>query len=299
MYNKYLPIFIEVTNAGSFSKASERLYISVPAVIKQINHLEDDLDIKLFHRTHTGLTLTKEGQFIYEKAQYIIEFSNITLQQARDIYNHRINDISIGVSQLRHFNPFIDLIKKLKSDYPDFNMNVINFNDQRDEFELLLDQLGKNIDCFFGIYSSSNFRHRASIYHICHYNICLAISINNPLSSKDKITFDDLKGHKIIMVERGDTSYIDDIRDMIEREYPEIEIMNVPAYDIDTFNLCNSINGIMISVDLWNKVHPLLVNVPLDTEFTVPYGLIYPLNPSKKVKKFVESFKKELENTRL
>ena len=55
----------------------------------------------------------------------------------------------------------------------------------------------------------------------------------------------------------------------------------------------------MISVDLWNKVHPLLVNVPLDTEFTVPYGLIYPLNPSKKVKKFVESFEKELENTRL
>lgn len=295
MYNKYLPIFIEVANAGSFSKASEKLYISVPAVIKQINHLEDDLDLKLFNRSHTGLSLTEEGQFIYEKAQYIIEFSNSTLQQAKDIYSHRIHDISIGISQLRHFNPLIDLIKELKSDYPDFNMNIINFDDQRNEFEVLLNQLGKNIDCFFGIYSSSNFKHRASVYHICNYNICLAISINNPLSSKEKITFEDLKGHKIIMVERGDTSYIDDIRDMIEQEYPEIEIINVPAYDIDTFNLCNSINGIMITVDIWNQVHPLLVNVPLDTHFYVPYGLIYPLKPDEKVKRFVESFKEEFE----
>lgn len=294
MYNKYLPIFIEVANAGSFSKASEKLYISVPAVIKQINHLEDDLGLKLFNRSHTGLILTEEGQFIYEKSQYIIEFSNSTLQQAKDIYSHRIYDISIGTSQLRHINPVVDLIKKLKSDYPHFNMNIINFDDQRNEFESLVNQLGKNIDCFFGLYSLRYFEH-TSFYHIYNYNICLAISINNPLSSKEKLTFEDLKGHKIIMVDRGDTSYIDDIRDMIELEYPEIEIINVPAYDIDTFNLCNSINGIMITVDLWSQVHPLLVNVPLDTRFYVPYGLIYPLNPNEKVKGFVESFKEEFE----
>lgn len=294
MYNKYLPIFIEVANAGSFSKASEKMYISVPAIIKQINHLENDLDLKLFNRSHTGLSHTKEGQFIYEKSQYIIEFSNSTLQQAKDIYSHRINDISIGISQLRHINPFIDLIKALKSNYPNFNMSIINFNDQRNEFVSLVDQLGKNIDCFFGLYSLRYFN-RASFYHIRNYNICLAVSINNPFSSKEKLTFEDLKGHKIIMVERGDTSHIDNIRDMIEQDYPEIEIINVPAYDIDTFNLCNSINGIMITVDIWNQIHPLLVNVPLETHFYVPYGLIYPLNPDKKVREFVESFKEEFE----
>lgn len=249
------------------------------------------MDLKLFKRSHTGIKLTEEGQFIYEKAQYLIEFSNTVLQQANDIYSHRINDIAIGRSQLRHFNPFIDFIKGLKSDYPNFNMNIVNFNDQRKEFASLLDQLGKNIDCFFGIYSSSHFKHRASVYHICNYNICLAISINNPLSSKAEISFNDIKGHKLIMVERGDTSHIDNIRDMIEQEYPEIEIMNVPAYDLETFNLCNSIHGIMISVDIWNQVHPLLVNVPLDTHFYVPYGLIYSINPDEKVKAFVESFK--------
>lgn len=298
MYNKYLPIFIEVANAGSFSKASEKLYISVPAVIKQINHLENDLDLQLFERTHTGLTLTKEGQFIYEKAQYMIEFSKNTLQQAKDIYNHRTNNIAIGVSQLRHFNFLVDLLKELKKNSPDFNMNIVHFNDIRNEFDSLLDHLGKDIDCFFGIYSSSNFKHRAHVYPICHCPLTLAVSINNPLSAKDHLSFEDLKGQKIIMVERGDTKYIDDFRDYIEEKYPEIEIINVPAYDIETFNFCNSINGIMVSVEIWSQVHPLLINVHLESQFYVPYGLIYSANPSEKVKKFVERFKEEFKKNK-
>lgn len=295
MYNKYLSIFIEVANAGSFTKASENLFISVPAIIKQINHLEDDLGLKLFDRSPRGLVLTLEGQFIYERAQYIIEYSNSCLRQANDIYEHRINHITIGSSKLRHFNSYIDLIKKLKADYPEFNMDIVNFNDDNNEFNSLLDQLGNNIDCFFGLYSSSNFRNRVSVYHIRDYSLCLAISINNPLSLKDKITYDDLKGQKVIMVERGDTSYIDNLRDIFEQRYQEIEIINVPAYDLSTFNLCNSINGIMVSADIWNQVHPLLVNVPLDTNLHVPYGLIYPLNPNEKIQRFIECFKQEYE----
>ena len=37
MYNPQLDAFLCVVEAGSFSKAAEQLYISAPAVIKQIN----------------------------------------------------------------------------------------------------------------------------------------------------------------------------------------------------------------------------------------------------------------------
>ena len=40
MYNPQLDTFLCVVEAGSFSKAAEQLYISAPAVIKQINSLE-------------------------------------------------------------------------------------------------------------------------------------------------------------------------------------------------------------------------------------------------------------------
>ena len=48
MYNPQLDTFLCVVEAGSFSKAAEQLYISAPAVIKQINSLEASLGVKLF-----------------------------------------------------------------------------------------------------------------------------------------------------------------------------------------------------------------------------------------------------------
>ena len=45
MYNPQLETFICVADTGSFSKAAEQLYISAPAVIKQINSLEDSLKL--------------------------------------------------------------------------------------------------------------------------------------------------------------------------------------------------------------------------------------------------------------
>lgn len=61
MYNPQLETFIVVAEVGSFNKAAEKLFISPPAVIKQINALERDLDVQLFRRTHRGLILTAAG----------------------------------------------------------------------------------------------------------------------------------------------------------------------------------------------------------------------------------------------
>ena len=47
MYNPQLDTFLCVVEAGSFNKAAEKLYISPPAVIKQINLLEESLDLRL------------------------------------------------------------------------------------------------------------------------------------------------------------------------------------------------------------------------------------------------------------
>ncbi len=63
MYNPQLETFLRVADAGSFNRAAEEAYITPTAVIKQINLLEESLDVKLFERTHRGLTLTKAGKF--------------------------------------------------------------------------------------------------------------------------------------------------------------------------------------------------------------------------------------------
>ena len=69
MYNPQLETFICVVDSGSFNKAAEKLYISPPAVIKQMNLLEETLGIQLFIRTHRGLSLTEAGKSFYRRRQ--------------------------------------------------------------------------------------------------------------------------------------------------------------------------------------------------------------------------------------
>ncbi|MCM1392337.1 MAG: LysR family transcriptional regulator, partial [Ruminococcus sp.] len=74
MYNPRLDTFLRVADCGSFNKAAEEAYITPTAVIKQINLLENELNVKLFERTHRGLILTKAGKSLYSDTKYIIQY---------------------------------------------------------------------------------------------------------------------------------------------------------------------------------------------------------------------------------
>ena len=74
--------FIRVAEAGSFNKAAEDLYITSTALIKQINLLESDLGVRLFDRTHRGLTLTKAGESLYKDARYITDYCREAVERA-------------------------------------------------------------------------------------------------------------------------------------------------------------------------------------------------------------------------
>lgn len=52
MYNSELDTFLAVAEAGSFSKAAKKLYISTPAVVQQMNLLEKRLNVQILFHIH-------------------------------------------------------------------------------------------------------------------------------------------------------------------------------------------------------------------------------------------------------
>ena len=84
MYNPQLETFLCVVEAGSFSKAAEKMYITAPAVIKQINSLESSLNLQLFDRTHRGLIVTEAGKSLYKDTKYIIQYSKDSVARAQN-----------------------------------------------------------------------------------------------------------------------------------------------------------------------------------------------------------------------
>lgn len=83
MLNHNLHIFINVAEKGSITETANELFISQPAVSKAIKTLENELNLKLFHRDkRTGLILTDAGQEILLLARQMAEMENKIYQTA-------------------------------------------------------------------------------------------------------------------------------------------------------------------------------------------------------------------------
>ncbi|MBU25272.1 MAG: LysR family transcriptional regulator [Gammaproteobacteria bacterium] len=68
-----IPIFVAVARHGSFAEAARRLGMTGSAVSKQVQRLENDLGVRLFHRTTRQLSLTDEGSFLFERSAPLVE----------------------------------------------------------------------------------------------------------------------------------------------------------------------------------------------------------------------------------
>ena len=69
---KVLKSFITVCETGNITRASERLFISQPALTRQIKDLEEEVGSILFDRSTRALSLTESGHLFYAKAQEIL-----------------------------------------------------------------------------------------------------------------------------------------------------------------------------------------------------------------------------------
>lgn len=61
-----MPVFVAAVEAGGFSAAASRLNLTRSAVGRTVARLERQLGVRLFHRTTRSLTLTEEGQTVFE-----------------------------------------------------------------------------------------------------------------------------------------------------------------------------------------------------------------------------------------
>ena len=70
---RQLNSFLTIAKRGSFSRASEALFIAQPALSRQIRLLEEALDAELFVRHGRGVLLTTAGEVLYERAKGLLK----------------------------------------------------------------------------------------------------------------------------------------------------------------------------------------------------------------------------------
>jgi LysR family nitrogen assimilation transcriptional regulator len=113
-----LYLFVQVAEAGSFSKAAAALSIGQPALSREIKELEQRFDVQLLHRNGRGVSLTDAGEQLMAHAKGLLR----SLQQAEHELSAARGTPSGGVAvrvppMFGHVLNF-DLIRKIQAAYP-------------------------------------------------------------------------------------------------------------------------------------------------------------------------------------
>ena len=94
-----------------------------------------------------------------------------------------------------------------------------------------------------------------------------------------------------MLMHRGWSSYVDVLRDDLEANHKQINIVDFDFYSLEIFNRCEYEGGILMAVRNWADVHPLLKVLRVKWEHFIPYGLLYAKDPSDNVWDFLEAVK--------
>lgn len=292
MFNSQLKVFVCVADCGSFTKASEKLFISATAVMKQINSLEEHLNLKLFIRSNQGIELTAAGESIYKDAKDFFDFSNKSISKAQQLVESIENTVCVGTSMLNPCKAFMDLWAQINDYFQGYKLNIVPFED--DQNGML--SLGEKYDFLIGVCDSSIWLERCNFLKLGDYKRCFAVPITHRLAKKKELDITDFYGETVVMVKRGDSPINDFERDEMEQNHPQIKIEDASNfYSIEVFNKCVQNNSLLSSVECWKDIHPSMVTIPMKNERTIPYGLIYSLTPPKEIIKIVEAIKKTIE----
>lgn len=290
MYNPQLETFITAADVGSFNKAAELMFITPTAVIKQINLLESALDVKLFDRTHRGLALTKAGVSLYKDAKYIIQYCKDSVSRAKNAMQGDTDIIRIGTSPMTPAQALMELWPPIHELCPEIKFQMVPYENNLENARRILANLGQEIDVVVGVFDEVmlNLR-RCAGFEISREPLCCAVSIYHPLAAKTRLTVQDLYGQNLLMMHRDWSRYVDELRDDLRKSHPQVNLVDFDIYSVEIFNRCENSNDVLLCIEPWATVHPLLKVIPVDWDYSMPYGLLHAPKPSESVAKFLDA----------
>ncbi len=119
-------VFYLAAKYQNFTKAAKKLYTSQSNVSQIISSLETELALKLFNRNGRYLTLSSDGQILFEEVKLALNHFDNVARLAQNIKDINYGSVVIGASDTicRHY--LIDYLKAFRNKYPNITINLIN-----------------------------------------------------------------------------------------------------------------------------------------------------------------------------
>lgn len=190
MNNLQITYFIELCKTLNFTKAAQNLYVSQPAVSKQISSFEKELGIQLLDRSNKNVSLTPAGLLFNDYFVKITDEFERTLNDARKLSTQEKKCIVIGFLEAWDMSKYLPLIiKSLAENYPNISTHFVSYNHKE------LNNKIENNEIDIAISLTHNFESIATINskEITKIPSLLFFSVAHPLANKPNLTVTDFK----------------------------------------------------------------------------------------------------------
>jgi LysR family cyn operon transcriptional activator len=191
---RHLRYFLAVAEAGSFSRAADRLGISQPSVSQQMRDLEAGLKVSLFQRRGRRILLTSTGLIFQEHARAVLRQLEHFLQELSSEPGQLRGTLRLGVVPVLNVPLVPHLLGLFAADHPGISLIVEEISST--EIETALEEGRMDVGLGFVTRHSPNLRYE----RLCTDEFALIVSAGHPWSHRRIIHFSELHQQRLLQL---------------------------------------------------------------------------------------------------
>jgi len=197
MEDHKLKVFCTVAETKSFSKASEIIHLTQPAVSLQIQALEELYETKLFDRSSNMVSLTSAGEVLYRYAKEILALYAAAEKNIGELTGLVKGSISVGASSTIGNYLLPSVVADFRRTHPKIKIHLFVGNTKR-VIELLN---SGNID--FGIVEGDVARQKLVVEKLLKDELVVIVPALHPWAKRKEVSIYDVTKEPFILREEG------------------------------------------------------------------------------------------------
>ena len=192
-----LKVFQSVAKNLSFTKASQELFVSQPAITKHIQELEAYYQARLFDRQGSKISLTKAGELLLKHSEKILDDYKQLEYEMHLLHNEYIGELKLGASTTIAQYVLPPLLANFIAKFPQINLSLINGNSRG--VEAALQEHRIDLGLVEGIFRLPNLKYTPFLQD----ELVAVVHTQSKLAVTDEITPEDLLNIPLVLRERG------------------------------------------------------------------------------------------------
>jgi LysR family hca operon transcriptional activator len=194
---RHLRYVVAVAESLNFREASRRLHVSQPSLSVQIKQLEDEVGVRLFHRSKRHVEITRGGEVFLITAREVLSMLERSSAAARQTQQGEVGTIRIGFVPTASFAILPRLLEEIKKQLPLVQVELKEWPEATQIRELQSGALD------IGITHREKVSDRLESMLLLRERLLLALSKHHQAARKKAVNFDDVRDD-LLLIPRKD-----------------------------------------------------------------------------------------------